>query len=273
MRLKGIIRAGALAAAASTISAGVASAADMPLYDAPGASYAEPQQPLEFGTGWYLRGDAAYAEEDHPAFDARTTSLDRKATDSGYAFGLGIGYKLTSFVRFDVTGDYLDPFDYSATASCGLGCDVSAKDYVWRWDGLANGYLDLGTWYGFTPYVGAGAGVAGTRQDTKLVVARTSAADAVTSAKQDDYRFAWAAMAGVSYAVTPHAMIDIGYRYLDLGRTRISLAPVATTQKDLASHQVRVGVEQIPLDVLPSGVMPDDLRVVARGCEEELERR
>lgn len=242
MRLTDIIRAVALAVAASAVSGAAASAADMPLYDAPSASYAEPQQPLEFGTGWYLRGDAAYAEEDHPAFKSASASFDRKATKSGYAFGLGIGYKLTSFVRFDVTGDYLDPFDYSAAAPCAAGCRSSASDKIWRWDGLANGYLDLGTWYGFTPYVGAGAGIAGTRQDTKLVVSRVGTADVVTSAKQDDYQFAWAAMAGVSYALSPHAMIDIGYRYLDLGSTKISLSPLATTQKDLASHQVRVGV-------------------------------
>ena len=57
-----------------------------------------------------------------------------------------------------------------------------------------------------------------------------------------DYGFAWAAMAGVSYAVGSHALLDIGYRYLDLGHTTVSLFPSATVTRDLSTQEVRIGV-------------------------------
>lgn len=242
MRLGGVLKAALLVAMAGAVSTAEARAADMPLYDTPGVAYPEAEQPLQFGTGWYLRGDGAYAEGDRPAFRAATTSFDRNATASGYAFGLGAGYKFNSFMRVDMTSDYLDPFDYAGQVGCGTGCTVTAKDHVWRWDSLVNGYIDLGTWYGVTPYIGAGAGVGATRRDTEQSTSSTGVADVRTRASRNGYEFAWAAMAGFSYAFTQNAMVDIGYRYLDLGRTSIQLNPVAATQKDITEHQVRVGL-------------------------------
>ena len=57
-----------------------------------------------------------------------------------------------------------------------------------------------------------------------------------------DYQFAWAAMAGFSYAFGPHMLADIGYRYLDLGRTTIPLFPAAGVTRSITEQQVRVGV-------------------------------
>ena len=57
-----------------------------------------------------------------------------------------------------------------------------------------------------------------------------------------DTQFAWAAMAGVSYAVAPHTLLDVGYRYLDLGRATVSLFPSASVTRGLSSQQVRFGV-------------------------------
>ncbi len=241
MRLNGVYGACLLTALGCLGVAVEAQAADLgPLYDAP-STYAEPQQPMEFGTGWYLRGDGAYAEEDHPKFDKASGSFDRKATAGGYAFGIGAGYKLNSFFRADVTADFLDPFDYSGQTSCGTGCELSAKNHIWRWDTLANGYVDLGTWYGITPYVGAGAGVGVTLQEAQLTTSDGSPAPA-TPTSHNAYQFAWAGMAGFSYAFAPHAMIDVGYRYLNLGRTSLALFPLAATQKTLSEQQVRIGI-------------------------------
>ena len=38
-------------------------------------------------------------------------------------------------------------------------CTSHFNTEIHRWDLLANGYVDIGSWGGFTPYVGAGAGV------------------------------------------------------------------------------------------------------------------
>ena len=45
------------------------------------------------------------------------------------------------------------------------------------------------------------------------------------------YRFAWAAMAGVAIAMTDHAQLDVGYRFLDLG-TITGISPVNRDIRD-----------------------------------------
>ena len=114
----------------------------------------------------------------------------------------------------------------------------------------ALGSLTGMTAFGLTPYIGAGVGVAGLTTRGSFQTADGTVTPVGT---HDDYQLAWAAMAGVSYHVSPHLLLDIGYRYLDLGTYR---APQGTTvvagqtpykfyngnSTDLTSHEVRVGV-------------------------------
>ncbi len=245
----------ALAAACTIVTGGIAAAADMPSYYSPPTGYAPANPPIEFGTGWYLRGDASFGPEDKPklVLNGTAPAFNSDSTDFGYGFGAGAGYRFNEFFRTDVTADYLDAFDYEANVPCSATCVINQKTSVWRWDGLVNGYVDLGTWAGFTPYVGAGAGVSGTHQDGSIGIdgqalpagvidPRTGTLVTSTVPSRSDVRFAWAAMAGLSYALAPHTLIDVGYRYLDLGKTTISMFPAASVNKDLTSQQVRVGV-------------------------------
>ncbi len=240
-----------------------AAAADMPAYEAPPMMSGTPDTPLEFGTGWYLRGDASFGPEDKPKLvldgstpsilDGSTPRFDRKGSDFGYGFGGGVGYKFNEFFRADLTADYLDPFRYKINSDCGFNCVLNQGTNLYRWNGLLNGYFDLGTWAGLTPYVGAGAGFSGTHQDGSIAVngapltygiqdPTTGAIFTSSVPGHTDYRFAWAGMAGVSYAVASHMLLDVGYRYLDLGTTKISLFPTTTVSKSLTSQQVRVGI-------------------------------
>ena len=240
---------------AAAVPSAPALAADMPSYYSPSGSYAPADQPLEFGAGWYLRGDASFGPEDKPKLLLRSNppTFDRNATDWGYAFGGGAGYKFNDWFRADITADYLDTFRYSANTSCGQACSIDRRTTLWRWDGLVNGYVDLGTWFGLTPYVGAGAGVAGIHQDgsigingnalaSGIIDPRTGALVTSNVPSRTDYQFAWAAMAGVSYAFGPHMLADIGYRYLDLGRATIPLFPTAGVTRSITEQQVRVGL-------------------------------
>jgi opacity protein-like surface antigen len=50
-------------------------------------------------------------------------------------------------------------------------------------------------------------------------------------------------MAGTAYSITPNLAVDLGYRYLNLGDvSTASDAAGAMTLKNLAAHEVRVGV-------------------------------
>ena len=255
MRLGTAIVAAALSGAVPCLAPATAWAADMPSSYGPPGGYAAPDAPLEFGTGWYLRGDASFGPEDKPKLLLRDNlpTFNRTSSAFGYAFGGGAGYKFTDSFRADITADYLDPFHYAVNIPCGTNCAVNQRTNLWRWDGLVNGYFDLGTWFGLTPYVGAGAGVAGTHRDGSIGVNGTALAAGVidpgtgtlvTSSvpSHTAYQFAWAAMAGVSYAFAPHMIFDLSYRYLDTGRTTIPLFPATSVTRNLSSQQIRLGV-------------------------------
>src|SRR6185436_1854935 len=79
---------------------------------------------------------------------------------------------------------------------------------------LANGYLDLGSWSGFTPYVGAGAGVAYINTYDYINTTLPVGESVKTASKTN---FAWAWTVGVSFQVTPNWAFDLGYRNLHLG--------------------------------------------------------
>ncbi len=255
MRLGTAQTCAALATAATILLGQPVGAADMPSYYMPSESYTPPQPPVEFGSGWYLRGDASFGPEDKPKLllQNNTPVFDRNASTWGYGLGAGAGYKFNEWFRADITADYLDPFRYSANIPCGENCAINRKTDLYRWDGLVNGYVDLGTWFGVTPYIGAGAGVAGSYQEGSIGINGNALASGIVDPRtgtlvtsrvpsRSDYQFAWAAMAGVSYAFGPHMLADIGYRYLDLGRTTIPLFPAAGVTRSIAEQQVRIGL-------------------------------
>jgi opacity protein-like surface antigen len=228
---------------------------------------------VEFATNWYVRGDLAYAQETFPNVSPFTFGSSPSVLNT-FSAGAGLGYKVNDWFRTDLILDYRSPIH--AVGSGGTPCFVVAPDAITgaptivpetcighfdtethRWDLLANGYLDLGTWDGFTPYIGAGAGVAWAR--TKQSVTFTFGnglpcqascaiggnffADFDRSQSTFTYRFAWAAMAGVAIAMTDHAQLDVGYRFLDLGlRTGISSVTGKSVTQRIRANEVRAGV-------------------------------
>lgn len=118
---------------------------------------------------------------------------------------------------------------------------------------MFNAYKDLGTYGRFTPYVGAGIGVAYHTMDSPYF----TQADGVTQhphfperiAGNSDLSFAWALMAGVGYSLSERTTIDLGYRYIDLGE----IESQGVTQsgggaypevrvEDIRAHEVKLGL-------------------------------
>lgn len=187
--------------------------------------------------GWYLRGDVGYYWG--KVGSAQSASGYPDPTDNklgnGFFGGVGAGYKST-WLRTDVTVDYGAPMKYEGTIVSSN--DTSAK--MSAMTALFNGYLDLGTWYGATPYLGAGAGVAYLKTSD---YASTAAPPFAAGLSHTQWNFTWAAMAGVGYAITPNMLVDLGYRYVNYGDvSTASDAFGSMTLKNLAAHEVRVGV-------------------------------
>jgi opacity protein-like surface antigen len=196
-----------------------------------------------------------------------------------YSAGVGMGYKVNHWFRMDLILDYRSQIHAigSGEADCftnvtnptplqpnpqPLTCIGHSDSEIRRWDLLANGYLDLGTWDGFTSYIGVGAGVTWARinqsvnftlnglpcqascgfQDGINPIVVTFA-DFDRSQSRMNYHFAWAAMAGVAIAMTDHAQLDVGYRFLDLGPiTGISPVTGTSVTQRVRANEVRAGV-------------------------------
>ncbi|WP_131194768.1 outer membrane protein [Lichenihabitans psoromatis] len=204
----------------------------------PAPVFAEPDADVAVGTGWYLRGDVSYGEDDRPKLSP--LGFNHRSA-GGYAAGGGVGYRFNSMLRVDVTGDYLQPIDYATQITTG-GVTTRQQGSLNRYDGLVNGYLDIGTWYGVTPYVGAGLGFAVFDPSASVTVSDATGLSASQGGSpRGSTTFAWAAMAGLSYALTDAVTVDLGYRHLDLGRFGTSVG-TSSYSRSFTRDDVKFGV-------------------------------
>jgi opacity protein-like surface antigen len=206
--------------------------------------------PQPIGGNWYLRGDVGYKIFAEPKVSyGGTAYVNNNIADTGLV-GAGVGYRFNPWLRGDITGDYEFPARFHGHLACG-GCggglsneyaNISAATF------LANAYFDLGTWYGITPYVGAGVGASYVMVDHYHFINPVGAVPATgTVPSNGTWNFAWALMAGLSYQISPDLALDLNYRYLALGdaETKPYTAGGVTGPvkfKDLAAHEIRVGL-------------------------------
>ncbi|MDE2376997.1 outer membrane beta-barrel protein [Bradyrhizobium sp.] len=250
-----------LAAGAATLISSMAFAADMPIAAPP--MYA-PAPVADFG-GWYLRGDIGFSNQRvdrlSNALDANnTTSVQTLNFNNAGIFGLGGGYKFNNWFRADVTGEYRGNSQFFGTDRItypgGVGTDTyhATKN---EWVFLANAYVDLGTWWCITPFVGAGIGTARVAINgfTDQGIANNGGGALPGLAYGDNvakWNFAWAAHAGLAYKVSPAFTVELAYRYLDMGdgltgdlKTFDGSGPNTynpTTFKHITSHDLKLGV-------------------------------
>jgi opacity protein-like surface antigen len=303
-------------ACAAAIVAAPASAADL-LGSAPPLAMPASQSPMfEVGSNWYVRGDLGISFDRAPSVSFSTLAAPTFGagaplavgnganwTTTNFTGGAGFGYRWNDWLRFDATWDYRTGpggsrqaavvcpygltgvnslagvplgFLYDTTNTCNASANARQFDNAF----LGNVYFDLGTYYGFTPYVGGGLGLnmntlTANVNYNETANGQTYAANLtpvgpfppvwvntqgqalapqpnVTFAQQywnrsirsTTWSMAWALAAGIGYKITPSMTLDIGYRYLNSGTINTLLNPQtgATIHQNNASHQIRVGV-------------------------------
>ena len=217
-----------IAAGAATLMSTAAFAADMAIAPPPPA-YAPAPIIEDFG-GWYLRGDIGFSNQrvSHldNALDANNLS-SRQSLAFGTAgiFGLGAGYRFNNWFRTDVTGEYRGNSQFFGTDQItyvgGVGTDTYHATKQ-EWVVLGNAYVDLGTWWCMTPFIGAGVGGArvSINNFTDQGIANNgfgALPGLATGDSVSKWNFAWALHAGVAYKVTPGFTVELAYRYLDMG--------------------------------------------------------
>lgn len=201
---------------------------------------------------WYLRGDVGYIHFKRPEADYTSGLIEGGMTREGVGdtavLGAGIGYRFSPLFRADVTVDHR-----LSSRFTGLRTDAGFatgslfdRGRFQASTAMLNVYADLSTYRDFTPYVGAGLGVAYSAFG-HYTRTTTDALGAVTLehlSGGDDWNFAWALMAGIGYRLSDSFTLDLGYRYVSLGdvKTRGFAGGAGADVESIASHEVRLGV-------------------------------
>ncbi|WJR79682.1 outer membrane beta-barrel protein [Bradyrhizobium sp. NP1] len=249
-----------VAVGAASLFSSVVFAADMPIAPPP-MPYAPP--PAEF-SGWYLRGDIGMTNQSMKSIDSNAaaqfpTTQVGLGFDSSPSFQLGVGYQFNNWFRTDFTAQYRGKANlhgsngqiFTPTAFQSDNYFGSKSELLF----LANAYVDLGTWWCITPFIGFGVGssynmVSGFRDENVQIVNGVTHGAVATFANNGTWNFAWAAHAGLAYKVTPSVTLEVAYSYLDLGSARpgnFTLLDGTTgassiVLRDITSHDLTLGV-------------------------------
>ena len=266
----------ALAAVAGLLASGAA-ASDIDIINAPeidvsGSTVAQ---------GWYIRGDLGYSgwtRGGEPGYTvaapgggiASRERFDNARFSDDLSYGFGAGYQFNDMIRADLTADFFGgdirgdsnvaaPCSGAEAAgtSCGFnhGADYSAVSL------MANGYVDVGTFAGFTPYVGLGAGMTrvswGDVNAQAFCVAGAAACSGTAYGGdvlkgEDSWRFTYALMAGATMDINERLKLDFGYRFSDTAGGRMfqygaaeqALGATGVKGRDegFQRHEIRVGL-------------------------------
>jgi opacity protein-like surface antigen len=245
-----------IAACAATLLSSAAFAADMPIAPPP---YAPPVV-QDFG-GWYLRGDIGFSNQSmgdirntNAALYAPVASLQQTSSvNTGGIFDLGVGYQFNNWFRADVIGQYRGKTNFLATelltfsdGSRGVDTYTGTKS---EWLVLANAYVDLGTWWCVTPFIGAGIGTSRVTIGN-FVDTNTPTNGVNVSGSASKWNFAWAAHAGLAYKISPSVTLELAYSYVNLGpgvtansqNFDAPLSPYVFEVKNITSNDLKLGV-------------------------------
>ena len=209
---------------------------------------APPLEPIEEASapqfnGWYLRGDIGMAFEaatpdlvysPNPlvggAFSAAAyQGFSNTSLSASGLIDIGAGYQINPWFRSDVTLEYRDGGNFQSLYTLNDPTNlVQYADFyrgnVSSFIGMLNGYANLGTWFGLTPFVGAGIGFAHntlyglTDQALATLAPNPSVPGGGYFSNGSTNNFAWALMTGVDFNVTENLKIEFGYRYLNYGK-------------------------------------------------------
>jgi opacity protein-like surface antigen len=153
-------------------------------------------------------------------------------------------------VRGEFAIGYLPSFTGNHSAPNTAGTTIlSTQTDVRTWTFMANGYVDIPTSSAFTPYLGAGLGVASNH--LKPVTYAFNGTASATETGMTKTNFAWSLAAGVGYKLGSATTLDLGYRYLDAGDVASSgnitlVNGLTSTQppvkSKLKAHELTMGI-------------------------------
>ena len=240
---------------------------------------AETYTDVEFGSGWYLRGDISYNfdgrnQNERVTLPAASATLDADYDDA-VGVGVGFGSYLTSNFRVEANLASIFDSSFSGTnATTFGGIDTGAGNAVVTTGGtrevnaeystatlMVSGNLDLGRFGAFTPYIGAGAGIARIEYSETETLTCTpfsttvscssgpvgGPGEEVTSTSTNNeaqWTYAYQLTAGTAVALNERTSLDVSYSFTQIGDgDTINYADgTAIDQDGVRLHQVKAGV-------------------------------
>lgn len=276
-----------IASLALILTTSLSNAAD--LIDPPYVEIIPEVTHIQSASGWYLRGDVGYAHLSVTHVDKQLSYIESGnivySSDNfssanlseSWIIGGGIGYQVNSTFRIDGTVRHVFDADFTGDSSTsGSGYLCSLLDGIADADSntcssvdtgtfsatiaMANAYIDLGTFSGFTPYIGGGVGGAYThwsdlKNDTQCDTSTWDCDNAGVNyntdfdgihGRKNGWRFAYSAHAGASFDLTSSMKIDAGYTFTHIsGGDMYGFAGGSGVQGhhgDIKIHEVRAGL-------------------------------
>ncbi|MFT7576198.1 MAG: opacity protein-like surface antigen [Alphaproteobacteria bacterium] len=216
----------------------------------------------------YIRGDVGYSVSGGPSAEMDSpnyATVDMSNMDMGNAWmgeiGAGCGSGSRGF-RADLTLGYRGERDIDGNKPAvatpapvsGVHFPATLSSKVSTLTAMANFYYDFGKVRGFVPYVGAGIGVARHKLSSVSFdfagFAATNPVETIGGSTQTN--FAWSLMAGAAYQISDRAVLDFGYRYIDMGdvSTRGNICNTCVVGgsqdrlniDDITAHEFKVGL-------------------------------
>jgi opacity protein-like surface antigen len=132
---------------------------------------------------------------------------------SSFIIGAGVGYKLPMGFRVDITYNYRGGYDLKGSDPAGTTFDPKTTAST----GMVNGYYDLPFKIAerVTPYVGGGVGRSRNKVNNINWNDASSSGQVPGGSKSST---AWQLTLGADIRITRNWVIDVGYRYVDLGK-------------------------------------------------------
>lgn len=202
----------------------------------------------------YMRGDIGYSWNTDPTANyvgnagGADPAVRGESLSSGAMYEVGIGCGSGSRgLRGDVTFGFRNR-DFKGDVDIFVlnPIDPPIKTTIDSYTVMLNGYYDFGKFRGFVPYVGAGLGVAYHDMGYVHIDHPLSPNPQFGESKVD---LAWSLMAGVGYQLTSNAVLDFGYRYINMGSAHSHTEDVALggpnprlVVDDIAAHEMKVGL-------------------------------
>jgi opacity protein-like surface antigen len=171
---------------------------------------------------------------------------------TGMMFDAGVGFRALPFLRLEGTIGYLPSLAFKG--NFGNTPSATTQGTVSALVGLATANVDLSAFTGrlpggIQPFLLGGLGVATVTNSPEYDYTNGVAFNgSISGATQTN--LAWTVGGGVGIPVTDRLMLDVAYRWLDLGERRVgptlsfngATAPTTYDRADLRVHTIMVGL-------------------------------